>query len=287
MPESFRRVAASFTSTTEAAKPQDMLNIPLEVRDLFDSVANRRAAMRISGAARIRGWAFASKEQLANVILRNEDGQVLARTSFTPRPDVAAAFSNQTPGVPLNTGFAMEIPARSPKISNADLVFTTEAGREFVVRRPGTTASAPGDELAYNIDLDETFADPHRLENSIQSFIWSKHGKLVGFLTYAALGALLLLLIFYRSVRIEEPVFTIIAFLSAVIIIRVAVFTFIDAAAYIAATDVRYTFPVMYLYTCVLLMLIACALGVVGERLRRGGVVRKMDFRSRGGKATE
>lgn len=286
LPESFGRVVDTFTSTDEAPKPQDMPNLPTEARALFDSVTNRRAAMRTFGMTRIRGWAFDLKEPLASILLRNEDGQVLARGSFFPRADVAAAFKNQSPDVPLNTGFDLEIAPRTPNISDADLVFITEKGKEFIVRRPGAAASTPGDELAYNIDLDETLTGGHELENSIQRHIWSIHGKLVTLLTCAGLCALLLLVVFRRSVKLEEPIFTIMAFVLAVVAIRVAVFTFIDASAYIAAIDIRYTFPVMYLYTCVLLMLVGRALGVVGSRLRHGGMMRKLDFRSRGGKMT-
>jgi hypothetical protein len=277
LPGSFLSIVKVFMWTKELPKHQDMRNLPTEVRALFDSVANRRRP----AAASVRGWAFDAGHQLRSVMARAAHGRVLAYGHFTPRPDVVATFTtNGGAPPPLYSGFEVEFPASAPGAPTADIVFTTEGGEELVIHRPGANASTAGERLAYNIDIDVDgpSASKHELENSIQHLIWAAHGRLIRWLSYAGLCALLLLLIFRRSVTLREPVFTIMALLAAALVIRVAFFTFIDASSYMAATDVRYVFPVLYLYTCVTLMLIATSLRVVGSRVGNGRAWRRFDF---------
>ena len=278
LPGSFMRMVGVFTWTNAAPKPQDMPNLPTDVRALVDAVANRRRPV----VASIRGWASDSKDQLRSVRVRTEDGRVLAHGHFTPRQDVAAALASEgNASPPLYTGFELEFPAADSGASNADIVFTTEGGEELVIHRPGANASGAGERLVYNIDIDDggPAAAKHKSENSIQRLIWAAHGRLIRLLSYAGLCALLLLLVFRRSVKIQEPIFAVMALLAAAIVIRAAFFTFIDASAYIAATDIRYVFPVMYLYTCVTLMLIATSLRVISSRVGNSHAWRKFDFR--------
>jgi hypothetical protein len=277
LPHSLARITEQFTSTTAPPKPQDMYNLPLDVRALFDSVAHRRADLRSVGGMRIQGWAFDLSDSLQTVAVRAPDGQVLALGQFSPRPDVMAHYQVTNLTVPLNTGFDLELSGDTPKALNADIVFTTHSGKEFIVHRPNQTADTVTNEsLVYNIDEDQSFTQKYKREAAVQSFIWSYHGRIIRLLTYAGLVALLLLLLRYRQVDWQEPVFVIMALLAMVIAIRVAVFTFIDASSYIA-NDLRYIFPVIYLYTCLLLLLIARALGVIVSSASFQRVWRRVD----------
>lgn len=275
---SFQRITDQFISSSEIPKPVDMDNLPQDVRALFDSVATRRAALQHHGAARLSGWAFDLKDNLQGVMLRARDGQILASTLLIPRPDVVSAFAATSMTVPLNTGFDLQIPSTSSKVSSADIIFTTTKGKELSVSRPGATTNAPGEELIFNIDADQVAVRASGLEDSIQSFIWTVHGKFIRLLTYAGLLTLLPILIFYRSVNFREPVFIIIALLTAVIAIRVSIFTLIDASAYVA-NDIRYIFPVLGLYTSVLLLLISYSLNLATSRMNLRGAWQRMNVR--------
>ena len=112
-----------------------------------------------------------------------------------------------------------------------------------------------------------------------QSYIWRHHPKLTVLLTYAALCSLLLLLICYRRVDWREPVFSIMILLIAVIAIRVALITLIDASAW-PVNDIRYIFPVMYLYTCFLLMLIGSAVKLVASLISRNQAWQRIGWRN-------
>lgn len=120
------------------------------------------------------------------------------------------------------------------------------------------------------------FLNGPRITTHRQSLLWSYHGKLIVLLSYLGVGALLLLLICYRSLNLKDPVFTIVTLLIAVIAIRLALATLIDASAFYVAPDIRYLFPVMYLYTCVLLLLIAQAISVVSSRVNYQNTWRKI-----------
>ncbi|HEX7177607.1 MAG TPA: hypothetical protein VF240_20275 [Pyrinomonadaceae bacterium] len=278
LPGSLVRMTSLFTSTAEVPKPRDANHLPPDLRVLFDSVTNRRTALQNPPAMRIRGWAFNPGDKLQGVLVRNQDGRVLAGGRLTPRHDVAAAFTSQNGTAPLDTGFDLLLPPSSPMPYNADLVFTTGSGKELIVRRPGGAADSPGPGLTYHVDEDMTFPDSHRLELATQSYIWSVHGKIIMLLTYAGLCALLLALIFFRSVKLREPAVFVSVLLAAAIVSRLALFTLIDAAAYIAA-EIRYIFPVTYLYTCLLLILIHYSLSLVTARLDGSSVLQRIDIR--------
>ena len=268
LPHSFSRVLQSFTTKEEFESPRDMDNLPFEVREMVDSVTNRRTALRKVGTTRIRGWAFDLSDNLRSVMVRAPDGQVLATGQFTARPDVLAHYQAVGLKAPLNTGFDLEVPPDLPKAHTADLVFVAQNGNEFSIHRPnemlGTASTGP---LVYAIDEDRTSTQPRATEASVQSFIWSHHGSLIKFLTYLALGGLLLLFLCSRRLNFKDPVFSIMILLLAVIAIRVGLVTFIDASWW-EADPFRYIFPVLWLFTCLLLIVIASALRTATTYLR-------------------
>lgn len=287
MPHSFKLIAALFNTSIEMSKPVDIDNLPPEVRELFDSVATRRAALRHQGAARVSGWAYTLKDELQGVMLRTRDGQILAASSLlTARPDVVSAYKDTSTVAPLNTGFDLQIASPSTKIERADLVFTTAQGKELTVSRPGLKNNVPGEELIFNIETDVVRVRTRGWEDSVQSFIWAVHGKFITLLTYVGLLALLTILIFYRSVNFKQPAFMIIALVAAVIAIRVFIFTLVDASAY-TAHDIRYIFPVLGLYTSLLLLLISYSFNHVAARMNLQEAWQKAKVRTWFGRRTK
>jgi len=286
LPSSFLRLARLFTSLGEAPKERDN---PLEIRNemlaLFDAIANRRGALTHYGIVNISGWAVHVKDPLQKIVVRNQNNQIVTSTDqFSPRPDVAASLTAKGV-IPLNTGYHLSIPLMPSERLSGDVIFITQGGTEFVIpdktialRGPAELFSVNSQEpLTYNIEAAETFKPSHKLENSIQSFIWSVYRPIVIILTYVGLGSVLMMLIFYQLLDLKKAIYAILALLTSVIAARVVLFTLFDAA--IAPCQQRYLFPLMSLYTCILLILISQAINVVKSRLKFNPVVRRIHFR--------
>ena len=94
-------------------------------------------------------------------------------------------------------------------------------------------------------------------------------------LTFLSIASVLVLLFCYRSVNKKDVTYAILALLSATVITRVLFFTLIDASSCPALIP-RYYFPVMPLYTCVLLLLIGQAVNAITMRLSRRDILRKI-----------
>jgi len=286
MSHSFKLIAALFNTSIEVSKPVDIDTAPLDVCELFDTVANRRAALQHPGTTRVSGWAFGLKDKLQGVMLRTQDGEILAGSGLLiARLDVVSAYKDTSTPAPLHTGFDLQVASPLSKTSRADLVFTTARGKELRVSRPGLKNNVPGEEIIFHIDTDQVRVRARGLRDSIQSFIWHIHGKFITLLTYAGLLALLPILIFYRSVNFKQPVFMIIALLAAAIAIRVFIFTLVGASAY-PAHEMRYIFPVLGLYTSALLLLISYLLNHVTSWMNLRGGWQKVKGKDWFGRAT-
>lgn len=96
---------------------------------------------------------------------------------------------------------------------------------------------------------------------AVEEFIRSYYRFLVAALSVAGLGAILLLAWRFRQLRISDPINAILILLAAAILLRVALFTFLDATWWIGGYE-RYLFPVMPLYSCFLIVLICRAIAL-------------------------
>lgn len=93
------------------------------------------------------------------------------------------------------------------------------------------------------------------LSAAAKEFIRSYHRFLVVALSAAGLGAILLLAWRFRQSGISDSLNAALILLAAAILLRVALFTFLDATWWIGGYE-RYLFPVMPLYSCFLIVLI-------------------------------
>ena len=283
LPSSFLRLAKTFTSLGEMPKERDnLIETQNNTRLLFDAVANRRNALTSYGVMSISGWAVHIKDPLQKVCIHNHNGQLECIDQFSPRPDVANYFIGQGAGaIPTNTGYHLSAPLTSSGQFSGDIVFITQSGREYIIAdkiiAPGriTEVSSPGSEelLRYNIEAIETSNPVNKLEGTIQRFIWSIYGPIVRILTYLSLVAVFILLICYRIFNPHKSIYAILAILGAIIIARVALFTLIDASSFPCSP--RFLYPVMHLYTCVLLIFVAQSISIVNSQLSPMRLIRR------------
>lgn len=88
-----------------------------------------------------------------------------------------------------------------------------------------------------------------------EEFLRTYHRFVVATLSVAGFGAVLLLAWRFRQLRISDSVNALLILLAAAILLRVALFTFLDATWWIGGYE-RYLFPVMPLYSCFVIVLI-------------------------------
>jgi hypothetical protein len=94
-----------------------------------------------------------------------------------------------------------------------------------------------------------------------EEFIRNYHRFFVATLSVAGFGAVLLLAWRFRQLRISDSVNAVLVLLAAAILLRVALFTFLDATWWIGGYE-RYLFPVMPLYSCFVIALIYRAMAL-------------------------
>ena len=279
LPASFWRIKGVFFQKYGSAREQDPPGLPPEVRAIYDEMANRRTTGNpTDSVTTLSGWAVDPNDSLKGIIVRDRAGRVLAATEkIMPRPDVVSTYAAQGIKVPLNCGYHLEFPSASGQDSSADLVFIAQSGNEWVVPRvQSLSGTATQGSLTYAIEVDNTVVKSFK--SRIQDFVGAIYGRITALLTYLSLGSLLVLLICYRYVNPKDKVYMILALLIATLLVRVGLFTLIDASSYFAAGP-RYLFPVLYLYTCSLLLVIAQALNMIAARLNHRGILQKIDFK--------
>jgi hypothetical protein len=94
-----------------------------------------------------------------------------------------------------------------------------------------------------------------RLAVAVQNFIGGYYVYLFIALTWAALAAFLILLVFIRRWRASEPRIITLLLLGAAIVTRLVFFSFLDATWWMAGYQ-RYVFPIMPLSACFFILLI-------------------------------
>jgi len=262
VPASFLRVAATFVQIDHLERSGDVgSEASIESQELFDVMANRRSGLTRQGMAHIQGWAFCVTDPLQRVEVRNSEQETIASTEdFSPRPDVVAFFSGKY-DVVTNTGYSVPMPVDSSGQIDASLVYVTKSGSEFVLPGQRVHVGSPRAEsnggstkvLEHAIGIADFPARSSVRVHKMQDFVarWYRRG-VIG-LTYAGLAAVIVLVAFRQSRQTTVLIYNILVLMLVVIALRMALFTLGDVLSS-AFSSPRYLFPVMPLYTCVLLI---------------------------------
>jgi hypothetical protein len=134
----------------------------------------------------------------------------------------------------------------------------SELYEEMVFRRP-----QPMIDASNAVVIPNTVSA--RLAVAAQNFIGGYYVYLFIGLASAALAAFLILLVFIRRWRLNEPRIITLLLLGAAIVTRLVFFSFLDATWWMAGYE-RYVFPIMPLTACFFVLLIYEAWFVVWRK---------------------
>jgi hypothetical protein len=269
---SLQKIGGLFTSTDEPQRVKDdTVAVSEQVCHAFDVVANRRAALIaaesvvIQGSVVIRGWVFIDKSSVKKVSMRTLNGQILGSTDqFSSRPDVAKSFYGAgIHDIPANTGFALLVVGNAQQLSDISFVVESSEGVEYAypcnkiaVGRPIEIADAGFlEKVVFAYDAVSPPWTTDAIRESLQGMIWVVYGRLLTYLGYIGIVALLIIVIFQRTVVLPAGVSIILLLLFCTIITRVFLFALIDVSSW-PSNQARYLFPAMQLYGCFLTLLI-------------------------------
>ncbi|MFO1463176.1 MAG: hypothetical protein U1F66_05320 [bacterium] len=258
---SFLNIVTMFGKSDPYPKEKDSLSTPSEHRTLFDFVANRRPSLaqydlslKQSGKGQvfIGGWAYGFADPIVKTMIRNKSGKTLAdNEEFYFRKDVVDHFSALGLVMPLHTGFRVYPTFKENELETSSLVFVRKSGREVTVPilKTGKTTS----DFYYSIDR----IDPPNARWGLQHRIGRIYEIFQIGLTLLAVPGLILVLIF-GTIRREPTFYFVLIMVALVIGLRVALCTILDASAFPLNFDdaVRYAYPAMILYPCLLLLIL-------------------------------
>jgi hypothetical protein len=276
---SLQKICGLFSSTDEPQRvKEDTGEVPEQIRHAFDVAANRRAALTtaesvvIRGLFVIRGWVLIDKSSVKKVSMHTLNGQILGSTDqFSPRPDVAKGFDGVgIHDIPVNTGFTLVVTGNGQQLSEMSFVVESSDGVEYAHPCEKIAVGRPIEIAAAGVHKKVMFAydavsppwTPDAIRKSLQSMIWVVYGRLLTYLGYIGIVALLIILIFQRTVVVPADVSVILWLLFCTIVTRVFLFVLIDVASW-PSDQVRYLFPAMQLYGCLLILLIYQALRIL------------------------
>lgn len=263
IPESFLKIWKLFISRREM--PDVSNDASPDLAQVYDRVANRRAALVGQTILSIKGWVLLSTDAVVRVTLRDARGDILGETaSMQPRGDVQSLFlQSGEHAVPLKTGFLLSIGKSHEELGGACYVFTTSSGKEITAPysdiRLGEMYMAKGESidrmLRCTIDSFTPMKHAFGLPAMAQKAVWKFHGCVVEWLTYLGAVAVISMALCRRAVRWNEPANVVMILLAVVVSSRVALFALLDASSW-SGDQGRYLLPVMPLYSCFLVLLL-------------------------------
>ena len=270
---SLQKMCSILISSVEPQRVKDdKIEAPEQVRYAFDVVANRRAALTASESTVIRGWVLIDKAVVKKISIRAFNGQFLGSTEqFAPRPDLVKGFEAEgIHNIPENTGFTLVVTGNAKQLSDSSFVVESSEDVEYVypyksiaIGRPiGIVNADVLEKVTFAFDKVSTPRVTGAIQESVQSMIWVVYGRLLTYLGYIGLVALLIILIFQRTAVVPSGIYIILLLLFCTIVTRVFLFALIDASSW-PGNQVRYLFPAMQLYGCFLTVLIYQAIRIL------------------------
>ena len=263
VPQSLGRISSLFVWRHKMSRDREDAILRTPERLLYDEMAGRRAALTRIGTLRLVGWAFDFDDPVQLVAYDSGGGEIVsATTHFSPSPNIAESFKERG-RVPENIEFGLSMEVRRGKIPAGELLFVTQSGRKFsrwvsaivfgeAPRENGAPTGAP---LMCQIFAREF--TPSIINHSIrhENNIATCYRYFVFACSLLATVAVLALIIFFRRLRIHDSLNAVIILLVIAVASRFGLFVLLDATCF-NGQDVRYLFPVMPLYSALLILLI-------------------------------
>ena len=277
VPESFYKIVGRFTQRYQASRAKEVGDAVISPaqRDLFDEMASRRVANSVAGVMQIIGATFRATDPVTLVAFRNSNREIVSATDqFITEPDLISHFKLHH-DARTDTRFVLRIPLLRTLRPTGDLVFFTKNGAEFsgpasailAGKPPTADGRSDGEVLLCWIRSQKIITPSHATAFAVQGFVGKYHGLFVIVISWIGLAALFVLLFCARRVHWSDPIYAALAMLAITIVLRVALFSFLDATSWPADAP-RYSFPVMPLYNAFVLALIYQAWRVASEVLK-------------------
>jgi hypothetical protein len=242
--------------------PRDQASTPVELRQLFDQVANRREGLTSAGPVTVAGWALAERDPIARISLRRARPRGAAGPAAPAGSlELAGKESGALPGAPnqrLSFRFAIEKATGAFRSMEPSIEFTRESGATTALPLPeaGGWAERDGIRLTVvEIAEGESGSAPRR---GVRKALWIGHALLVRAVTLVGCLAAVALLIPPWRGRLAEPVYAVLGLVAVVVVARVAMLSAIDASSFPTWSS-RYVYAAVSLYSCGMLLLIYAA----------------------------
>jgi hypothetical protein len=226
-------------------------------------MTSRRAAYSRVGVLQVEAWANRTGDPVKLVGFCDDDGNVeAASTRFFPRPETMKHFSDE-PLVPSNNQFVLSMDVFRAGDPSPKLIFITESGAEFAgslaelssAKSLTSIAAAAGAPLTCFIDSQGIITPPQSVSVGFEEFIGKYYRSLVRALVYAGMLATVVLIICFRRTGLGHPIYGVLLLLAVAVGSRAGLFVFLDATSW-PANEPRYLFPIMPLFTCLLILLV-------------------------------
>lgn len=271
LPGSFLRIWRSFVEFAVIHRQTDDPDTAPEVRNIYNTAANRRAALIGDKYIIISGWVFHKDEKIRDIIVSDSKGHILSeRPSFAPRPDVISHFKSAgVLNIPINCGFLFRV-HQSPSIPSVSVIFITEKGQHLAFSYDDFINRKSLQNIVYAIDSVSAIGPKDNLFN-IREKIRYSYQIVVRYMSLITILSVIIIVMFNR-LNTSNILYVAITILLSALIPRVALFTLIDASSW--TFNPRYVFSVMPIYPIILILIIYQAFYLMMLRFRSGGTTK-------------
>lgn len=244
------------------SEPEDL---PLAAKATFDRVAHRRASLVPGGTFRLTGWVFDTRGAVSQVRLEGPDDRVLFTTEqFLPRPDVIEHFSRLGMVVPTNTGWTLSGTAPGHRLESCRLVFASADGGTVAVSPFGPPRVQPL--LHYSIDEAVETAAARPRPPWLVATLRKSWPRILASLSLAGLVGAIVCIVLGIQLTVTAPRDVAFLLLFVAVASRFLFFTYVDV--FLFPAPVRYFYPGVSLWLCILTWMIYRAGVILSVRLR-------------------
>lgn len=266
LPSSFLKITKLLLNY-EFPKQKNDLNMPIELVNRVDDIANRRQNLvAISSSSQITGWVFSENEtEIKEILLKDINNNIIStNTVFFERPDLLSMNIKKETSKKAGFSLTFDVDENNP-ISDIDFIFEN------------SFYSIPLDKIVPNkvIEINDN-VKKSKIYYAIDNFNIYKNNKeshmivyikkliknfyetFIPYITMLSGLSFIYLCLSYKQVK-QNSLFLILIFLSFIVFSRLMLFAFLDTVAW-NGDQQRYIFPVMSIFFSMLLISIELAL---------------------------
>jgi hypothetical protein len=237
------------------------------VRELFDRLTHRRAALARPYQLTVAGWVYNARDTMSSVSARDRNGRLPQIAALLPRPAVKEFLERQgLEQVPIESGFTLSVERPVTEREPIWLLFRTQGGDDLSLEvSPASKAPFGSNRDPWYYHVDAVRYEPQRRPLSLlgQHIVWWIYAKVFTTLLLVSVAGAVVVGTLRRKAREHLTELAMIALLLVVVGVRLVGLSIVDATAAPAA-DARYVFPVAGLASVMLAHWCTLAVGLLG-----------------------